>query len=80
MKKLYRSIDDRVVAGVAGGIGEYYSIDPTLIRLAWVVITVLTGFVPGIVAYILAWLIVPEEGEGQGETVVVPVVPEEVET
>ncbi|MDI6720149.1 MAG: PspC domain-containing protein [Methanomicrobiales archaeon] len=66
MKRLYRSIDDRIIAGVAGGIGEYYEIDPTLIRLAWVVLTVITGFIPGIVAYILAWLIVPEEGEAPG--------------
>lgn len=57
-KKLYRSKTDRMIAGVAGGLGEYFEIDPTLVRLLWVLF-LFTG--AGFLAYILAWIIVPEE-------------------
>ncbi len=63
MKRLYRSRKDRRILGVCGGLAEYFEVDPTLIRLAVAVTTVLTGFVPGIVLYILAGVIMPEEGE-----------------
>ena len=54
-----------MIGGVCGGIGEYFNTDPTLIRLIWVAITALTGFVVGIVAYVVCWAIIPEEpGEG----------------
>jgi len=65
MKKLTRSTSDRWVAGICGGIGEYFEIDPNVIRVIWVVITVLTGFVAGIVIYILLWIILPESGEAR---------------
>ncbi|VUT25379.1 MAG: DNA-binding transcriptional activator PspC [Candidatus Methanolliviera sp. GoM_asphalt] len=61
MKRLYRSRTDKKLGGVCSGIGEYFNIDPTIIRVLWVIITVFTGFAPGIIAYILLWLIVPEE-------------------
>lgn len=57
-KKLYRS-KDRMIAGVCGGIAEYFNIDPTLIRLLWALIT-LIGIFPGIIAYIICWIIIPE--------------------
>ena len=60
-KQLYRSKTNRVFAGVIGGIGEYFDIDPVMLRLLWVLITVFTGFIPGIVIYIAAILIVPEK-------------------
>jgi len=63
MKRLYRSNKDRRILGVCGGLAEYFEVDPTLVRLAIAVITVLTGFVPGIVLYILAGAIMPEEGD-----------------
>ncbi|MBD3867282.1 MAG: PspC domain-containing protein [Acidobacteria bacterium] len=59
-RKLTRSLDDRKLSGVCGGIGEYFQLDPVLIRLAWVFGTAMTGVVPGILAYLVAWLIVPE--------------------
>lgn len=59
MKRLYRS-DDRLVGGVCGGIGEYYQVDPTLIRLFFVLFIFLTGIVLGILAYLAAWVIIPE--------------------
>ncbi|MDN5364797.1 MAG: phage shock protein [Eubacteriales bacterium] len=68
MKRLYRSRKDRRILGVCGGLAEYFEVDPTLVRLAIVVITVLTGFVPGIVLYILAAVIMPGEGETRSES------------
>ena len=58
MKKLYRSKKNRLIAGVCGGIGEYLGVDTTLIRLLWVLLS-LQGI--GIVGYIIAWIIIPEE-------------------
>lgn len=58
MKKIYRS-KDKKIAGVCGGIGEFYNVDPTLVRLGWIVITILTGIVPGIVAYVIAAIVMP---------------------
>jgi len=63
---LYRSKKDRLIAGVCGGIGEYLGVDPTIIRLLWVAFSILYGF--GILFYIAAWLIIPEEpGEAPTE-------------
>ena len=59
-RKLTRSRDDRKLAGVCGGIGEFFQLDPVLIRLAWVFGSAMTGVIPGILAYLVAWLIVPE--------------------
>lgn len=59
MKKLYRSRKDSKIAGVCGGIAEYFNVDPTIIRLL-AVLTIFFGG-GGIVAYIIAWIIVPLE-------------------
>jgi phage shock protein C len=58
-RKLYRSRTHRMIAGVAGGLGEYFGIDPTLVRLAFV-FTALAGG-PGLVAYIIMMIVIPEE-------------------
>ncbi len=58
-KKLYLS-KDKKIAGVCGGIAEYFDVDPTIIRLAWVFLTLFTMFFPGIVAYIIAAIVIPE--------------------
>ncbi|WP_230398820.1 PspC domain-containing protein [Novisyntrophococcus fermenticellae] len=58
-KRLYRSSTNYMLCGVCGGIAEYFNIDPTLIRLAWVLISVL-GAGSGIIAYILAAIIIPK--------------------
>jgi phage shock protein PspC (stress-responsive transcriptional regulator) len=60
VNKLYRSKKNRIIAGVCGGIGEYFKIDPTLVRLLWLLFSVVTGG-GGVVAYIIAWIIIPEE-------------------
>jgi phage shock protein PspC (stress-responsive transcriptional regulator) len=57
---LRRSADDKKLAGVCGGIGEYVGLDPTLIRLIWIVLAIFPGAVIlGFFAYLLAWLIMP---------------------
>jgi phage shock protein C len=61
-KRLYRSKRDRKVAGVCGGIGEYFGIDTVLVRLLWVFFTLAGG--GGVLAYIIAWFVVPESPEG----------------
>lgn len=61
-KKLYRSVRDRKLGGVCGGLGEYFGIDPTLVRLAWVLFGLLAG--SGLLAYLIAWLVIPEAPEG----------------
>lgn len=56
-KRLYRSREERVIAGVCGGIAEYFEVDPTLIRLLAVIVVLLGG--SGILAYLIMWLVVP---------------------
>ena len=58
-KKLYRSDENKMLAGVCGGIADYFGVDPTLIRLAWVVFSLLGG--SGLLAYILAAIIIPRD-------------------
>ena len=60
-KRIYRSRTDRQIAGICGGIGRYSDLDPVLVRLIVVAVTCLTGIVPGIVAYLFGWIIVPDE-------------------
>lgn len=58
-KKLYLSKKDKMIAGICGGLGEYFNIDPVIFRLAFVIFTIASfGF--GILAYLLAWIIIPE--------------------
>jgi phage shock protein C len=59
MKRLYRSRTNRIIAGVCGGIAEYTNIDPTVVRLLWLLVSLIWG--AGIVAYIIALIIIPEE-------------------
>lgn len=58
-KRLYRSKVNRKLAGVCGGIAEYFNVDPTIIRLVFVVLAICAGC--GLLAYLLAWIIVPEQ-------------------
>ena len=64
MKRLYRSRDQRMIAGVAGGIAEYFNIDPTIVRLIWVLLA-LPGGIPGVLLYIISWIIIPLEPVGR---------------
>lgn len=59
-KKLYLSDTDKKIAGVCGGLGEYFGIDSTIIRLAWVFLLIPIAFVGGIIAYFIAAAIIPK--------------------
>ena len=58
-KRLYRSRSNRVVAGVAGGLGEAFNVDPVIVRLVFVVLGLMNGF--GVLLYLAMWLLVPNE-------------------
>jgi phage shock protein C len=59
-RRLTRSVTDSKVAGVCGGLAEYFGVDATPIRLLWVILSILCGaIVLGVLAYLLAWLIIP---------------------
>lgn len=61
-KRLYRSRTNRKLAGVCGGIADYLGVDPVLIRLLWIFLTLAAG--GGVLVYLIAWLVVPQEPEG----------------
>jgi phage shock protein C len=65
MKRLYRSNTNRILGGVCAGLGEHLDVDPTVIRLIWAVVTVLS-LGTGIIIYILAWIIIPEPDQDEG--------------
>ena len=58
-KKLYRSHKNKVLAGICGGLGEYFDIDPVVIRFFWLVLSIFSGVVPGVITYLFAILLVP---------------------
>ncbi len=61
-KRLYRSRRERMIAGVCGGLAEYFGVDPTAVRVAWVILSIVPGtIIGGIIVYVALWLIVPEE-------------------
>jgi len=60
-KRIYRSRTETMCAGLAGGVADYFEVDPTLVRLAFAGAGILTGIVPGLLAYAVGWIIVPLE-------------------
>ena len=64
-KKLYRSMEEKKIAGVCGGIAEYFRIDPTIVRLVWAAVCLFAG--TGVLAYIICALIIPEKPTEQIE-------------
>ena len=65
-KRLYRPREGRVIAGVCAGLAAYFGVDPTLVRLAFALVTVFGGI--GILLYLVAWIVIPEEG-GDGASI-----------
>ncbi|MFH1188662.1 MAG: PspC domain-containing protein [bacterium] len=65
MKRLYRSGTNKVFAGVIGGIGEYFDVDPVALRVVWVVVMVFTGFIPAVIAYTLAMIVIPKRAKSE---------------
>jgi phage shock protein C len=60
-KKLMRSRADRKIGGVCSGLAQYLDLDISLVRILWFFITLACGIFPGMVAYVLGWIIIPEE-------------------
>lgn len=60
MKKLYLSKNNRMIAGICGGLGEMLDMDPTIIRLGFVFIGIATAIFPLLIMYIIGWIIIPE--------------------
>jgi phage shock protein C len=69
-KKLYRSRKNSMIAGVCGGLGEYLNVDPTIMRLVAVLLVFADGI--GLLAYIIAWIIIPRNPELEAEIVTPP--------
>jgi phage shock protein C len=60
-KRVMRSRSDRKIGGVCAGLAHYLDLDTSLVRILWFFITLACGIFPGFVAYVLAWIIIPEE-------------------
>jgi len=58
---LRRSRHNRMIAGVVGGLAEYFGLDPTLLRVIYVLVSIFSAAFPGILVYIILWILVPEE-------------------
>jgi phage shock protein PspC (stress-responsive transcriptional regulator) len=61
-KRLRRSVDDRVIAGVCGGLANYFDIDPVVVRVVFALLLVFAG--GGLLAYLVLWIVMPEEAGG----------------
>jgi phage shock protein C len=62
-KTLRRTHEGRIVAGVCSGLGQYFGVDANIIRVAFVLVSIFTGGIFGVLAYLAAWVVIPEEGE-----------------
>jgi phage shock protein C len=71
-KELYRSRTNKKIAGICGGVGEMLGFSPSLLRLILIFITFMTGIFPGVFAYVIAWVVLPEEPYAQNDTPVDP--------
>lgn len=59
-RSLRRSLANRQIAGVCGGLGEYFDIDPTAVRVAYVLVSIFSAAFPGIIVYLILWVLIPE--------------------
>jgi len=58
MKRLYRSGKDKILGGVCGGLGDYFEVDPSIVRFLWILFSLLYGI--GILAYLISWIVIPK--------------------
>jgi phage shock protein C len=59
---LRRSASNRMIAGVISGLADYFELDPTLLRALYVVVSIVSAAFPGILVYIILWMVIPDEG------------------
>ena len=69
MKRLRKSKNEKMIAGVLGGFAEYFNIDVSLLRIAYVLLSVLSAAFPGILVYLILWVIMPYERAGHTEVI-----------
>lgn len=62
-KSLRRTRDDRMIAGVVGGLARYFGLDATVLRIVYVLVSLFSAAFPGIIVYLILWVIVPQEDE-----------------
>ena len=60
IRRLRRSVGDRWIAGVCGGLGEYLEVDPPVVRIMYVLLSIFSAAFPGILVYIILWIFIPE--------------------
>jgi len=60
-KKLYLSETDKKICGVCGGLAEYFDVDPTVVRIGYMVLTIFTTVFPGIILYPILWALIPKK-------------------
>ncbi len=60
-RPLHRSTKNSMIAGVLGGLAEYFDLDPTMVRVVYVVVSILSVAFPGILVYLALWMIIPED-------------------
>jgi phage shock protein C len=65
-RPLRRSRTNRQIAGVVGGLAEYFQVDPTLLRVIYVVGSVVSAAFPGVLVYLVLWLVIPEADDAAG--------------
>ncbi|MDR0843587.1 MAG: PspC domain-containing protein [Tannerella sp.] len=65
VKRLYRSSEDKMIAGVCAGIAEYFSLDPTLVRIGYILLSIFTFF-SGVIAYLILWIVIPRKPFSNG--------------
>ena len=63
-RRLYRSADEKMVAGVCGGLAEYFDVDPTIVRVAYVLLTLVSGLFPGVILYAVLAIVMPMTPQG----------------
>jgi phage shock protein C len=74
VKRLYRSRKERMFAGIAGGLGQYFGVDPTLVRIAFIFFSFWIG--GGFLAYLIMWIVIPEEPDSIAAPVTLPETPQ----
>jgi phage shock protein PspC (stress-responsive transcriptional regulator) len=60
-RPLRRSVHDRMIAGVVGGLADFFGIDPAVARIIYVLISIFSAAFPGILVYIILWILIPQE-------------------
>ncbi len=60
VKRVFREREQAKLGGICAGLGTYLGLDPVIVRIVWILVTVFTGFVFGIVSYVLAWIVIPQ--------------------